>query len=125
MQFRVRVRQVTNKAGQQVAKADVLLGSVRIPDTLAISGKLLQEIGVEGADERFNYHVRGSKWVNKEGENRYTVWFNVIGGKKGVKISPFQNFDVHKVAPIIEAAEAYWESIRQAKKASAENEANQ
>jgi hypothetical protein len=125
MQFRVRTRTVTNKQGQEVEKADVLLGSVRIPNTLAISGKLLQEIGVEGADERFNYHVRGSKWVNKDGENRYTVWFNVIGGKGGIKISPFQNFEVKKVAPIIEAAEQYWESIRQAKKAAEQNETNQ
>jgi hypothetical protein len=125
MQFRVRTRTVTNKQGQEIEKADVLLGSVRIPDSLAISGKLLKEIGIEEADERFNYLVRGSKWVNKDGENRYTVWFNVIGGRGGIKVSPFRNFDVKKLVPIIEQAEAYWESIRQAKKAAEQNETNQ
>jgi len=125
MQFRVRTRKTVNKQGQEVEKADVLLGAVRIPDSLAISGKLLKEIGVEGADERFNYLVRGSKWVNKQGENRYTIWFNVVGGKGGIKISPFQNFEVKKVAPIIEQAEAFWESIRQAKKGTVVNETNQ
>jgi len=125
MQFRVKVRKVTNKQGQEVEKAFVVLGNTMLPDTLAIPGKLLKEIGLVQANENYNYYVRGSKWINKKGENRYSVWFNVIGGREGFRISPFDNFDAVKVAPIIKKAEELWNEIKKAKKVSIKDETNQ